>query len=122
MNMVDLIEYKIRNIFLEKSCTKCGGEASPRSFYKKIIEHISESTDWNVINVQVEVYQNILKLRYWLLTFTFYKAFLKNKKKPGTSLPASFSACVLKNNFSHACYNLLTDEISLPDYLYFLRY
>ena len=27
-----LIEYNTRNIFLEKSCTKCGGEASPRLF------------------------------------------------------------------------------------------
>ena len=27
-----LIEYNTRNIFLEKSCTKCGGEASPRPF------------------------------------------------------------------------------------------
>ena len=25
----------MRNIFLEKSYTKCGGEASPRPFYKK---------------------------------------------------------------------------------------
>ena len=24
-----------KNSFLEKSCTKCGGEASPRPFYKK---------------------------------------------------------------------------------------
>ena len=49
--MGQLIEYKIRNIFLEKSWTKCGGEASPTHFYikKKKIEHISESTDWNVI-------------------------------------------------------------------------
>ena len=39
----------MRNIFLEKSWTKCGREASPTSFYKKKIEHISESTDWNVI-------------------------------------------------------------------------
>ena len=31
--------------------------------------------------VQVKVYQNILEVRYWLLTFTLYKAFLKNKKK-----------------------------------------
>ena len=30
-----LIEYNMRNIFLEKSYTKCGGEARPRSFYKK---------------------------------------------------------------------------------------
>ena len=30
-----LIEYKIRNIFLEKSYTKCGGETIPRPFSKK---------------------------------------------------------------------------------------
>ena len=27
--------YNMRNIFLEKSYTKCGREATPRSFYKK---------------------------------------------------------------------------------------
>ena len=26
MKFVQLLEYKMRNIFLEKSCTKCGGE------------------------------------------------------------------------------------------------
>ena len=29
------IEYKMRKIILEKSYTKCCGEASPRPFYKK---------------------------------------------------------------------------------------
>ena len=39
-----LIEYKVRNIFLKKSCIKCGGETVPRSFSKKIkIEYISGS-------------------------------------------------------------------------------
>ena len=31
-----LIEYKMTNIFLEKSYTKCGGETIPRPFYKKL--------------------------------------------------------------------------------------
>ena len=35
MKFVQLIEYNVWNIFLEKSYTKCGGEASPRHFYKK---------------------------------------------------------------------------------------
>ena len=35
MKMDQLIEYVIKNIFLEKSYTKYGGEASPRPFYKK---------------------------------------------------------------------------------------
>ena len=30
-----LIEYNVRNIFLEKSYTKCGGESSPRPFSGK---------------------------------------------------------------------------------------
>ena len=30
-----LIEYNMSNIFLEMSYIKCGGEASPRPFYKK---------------------------------------------------------------------------------------
>ena len=30
-----LIECNMRNIFLEKSCTKCGGETSPRPFSEK---------------------------------------------------------------------------------------
>ena len=38
------------NIFLEKA--KCGGETSPRVFYQIIkIEHISESTVWNLIKL-----------------------------------------------------------------------
>ena len=31
-----LIECNMRNIFLEKSCTKCGEETSPRNFSKKL--------------------------------------------------------------------------------------
>ena len=30
-----LIECNMRNIFLEKSCTKCDGETSPRHFSEK---------------------------------------------------------------------------------------
>ena len=32
MKLGQLIEYNMRNIFLEKSYTKCGGETSPRPF------------------------------------------------------------------------------------------
>ena len=37
-----LVEYNMRKIFLEKSYTKRGGEASPRSFYKKLKLSISQ--------------------------------------------------------------------------------
>ena len=33
MKFGQLIEYNMRNIFLEKSYEKCGGEASPRSLH-----------------------------------------------------------------------------------------
>ena len=32
MKFAQLIEYNMRNILLEKSYTKCGGETSPRPF------------------------------------------------------------------------------------------
>ena len=35
MKFGELIEYNMKNIFLEKSFTKCGGETSPRPFSKK---------------------------------------------------------------------------------------
>ena len=35
MKFDQLIEYDMRNIFLEKSRTKRGAESSPRTFYKK---------------------------------------------------------------------------------------
>ena len=36
-----LIEYNMRNIFLEKLYTKCEGKTSPRSFPEKSKQHIS---------------------------------------------------------------------------------
>ena len=39
-----LVECKMRNVILERSYTKCGGEASPRPFIEIKIKHISGST------------------------------------------------------------------------------
>ena len=41
MKFCQLKEYNMRNIFLEKSYTKCGGEASPRPFSGKLKLNIS---------------------------------------------------------------------------------
>ena len=41
MKFGKLIEYNMRNIFLERSYTKCGGETFPRSFSKKLKLSIS---------------------------------------------------------------------------------
>ena len=44
MKFSQLIENNMRNLFLEKSYTKCGGETIPRPFAKKIkIKHVSGS-------------------------------------------------------------------------------
>ena len=44
MKYGQLIEYNMKNIFLEKSYIKCGGEASPRPLSEKNkIERISGS-------------------------------------------------------------------------------
>ena len=43
MKFGQLIEYNMRNIFLEKSNTKCGGETITTLFWKIKIEHISGS-------------------------------------------------------------------------------
>ena len=43
MEFGQLIEFSMRNIFLEKPYTKCGGETSARPFSEKLIEHISGS-------------------------------------------------------------------------------
>ena len=36
MKFGQLKDYSVRNIFLEKSYTKCGGETSPRRFSEKL--------------------------------------------------------------------------------------
>ena len=41
MKFGQVIEYNMKNIFLEKSHTKCGGETIPRPFSKKSILSIS---------------------------------------------------------------------------------
>ena len=61
MKFGQLIEYNMRNIFFEKSCTKCGGK-SPDPFKKIKIEYCPHSL--SLLYIKVEEYQNILKLRW----------------------------------------------------------
>ena len=69
----------------------------PDHFLKIKMKHITGSIVESFIQLvfidcHVEGYLKILKISYKPLDFTSYKAFLKNKKRSGTSLPASFSA------------------------------
>ena len=109
MKLGKLIEYNMRNIFLKKLYTKCGGEVSSRPFYKKI------STIWNAIYFVFNVCSSwglpiILKLRYWPLIFILHKSFF-------SFLPVNIFEKIYFEEI-----NLLTDQISLPDCLYFLGY
>ena len=85
MKFGQLIEYNVRNIFLEKSYTKCGGKTIPRPFFKKwkfsiSLDQYSKVLYFVFIVCQVEDYRKWLKLSCRSLAFTSNKAFLKTKK------------------------------------------
>ena len=85
MKFGELIEYNLRDIFLEKSQTTGGGDTIPRPFFKKLY-----SLFLLYASIYTYDYQNLLKLSFKALAFTSYEAFLKNKDSSETSLPASF--------------------------------
>ena len=70
MKFGQIKEYNMINIFIKKSCTKCGGQTSSRSFFKKLklstyLHQQSEvSYSLFLLHVQVGDYQNILKLTW----------------------------------------------------------
>ena len=71
MKFRQLIEYNMRNIFLEKPYTKCVGETIPRPFSKKVA----------FILCQAEGYQSILKLSCRPVAFTSCNAAVKQQKE-----------------------------------------
>ena len=106
MKFGQLIEYNMRNIFLEKSYTKMWWRNYSQTLsWKTKINHIYGSIVSSLIQFffivsKVEGYRNILKLSCRSLVFTSYKASSNNKKRSGTNQPASFSAWFLKKNIS----------------------
>ena len=98
-----LIDYNMRNIFLQKAYIKCGAETSPIPFSEKwklsaSLDQLAKVSDslflsllyiflyiyfrqYVFIACQAEGYQNILKLGYLPLAFTSYEAFFKKKQK-----------------------------------------
>ena len=75
----------MRNIFVEKSYTKYGGETIPRHFSKKTkfsisLHQWSKVLQFALTICPVEDYRNISKLRSRPLAFTSNKAFLKKTK------------------------------------------
>ena len=75
-----LIYYNMRNNFLDKSCTKCGGQSISRTFCKKSKSSNSLSfMQFALIVSQFESYLKMLKLSCRPLAFASFKAFLKTK-------------------------------------------
>ena len=68
IQFVQLVEY-MRNMFLEKSYTKSGGETIPRPYSKK-----------SKLIIYLDQYSKVLKLSCKPLVFMAYKALSENKK------------------------------------------
>ena len=81
MKFHQLIEYNVRNIFLEKSYAKWDGEGFPKSFlkYQNWAYLLINSTviQFVLLYLQVDNHQNIL---CWPFAFTFSKGFLKTQR------------------------------------------
>ena len=98
MKFVQLIEYNMRNIFLEKSYTNCGGETSPIPFSEKLKLNISLDQYSKVLYCLFFLYTKLRTIEiYWnwgadCLLLPQIKHFFKNKKKSETSLPTSYPA------------------------------
>ena len=124
MKFGQLIGYNMTNIFLEKSQTKCDGEAIPRSFFKNIKLSISLNQQYKVlysfffIICQVEDYRNILKVSSRSFVTSSYKVFYKNKKRSKTSLPVSYSTWFLKKKIYIILFYYLIKFLSVC--LYFI--
>ena len=63
---------------------------------------------YSLFSLQSDGYRNILKVNCKTLAFTSCKAFLTNKKRFGTRLPASFSTWFLKKNIFLVIFYYLT--------------
>ena len=59
MKFGQLIECNLRNIFLGKSYTKCGGETSPRPFTEKLKLSISLDQNSKVLYSLFSLYGNL---------------------------------------------------------------
>ena len=102
MKFEQLIEYNLKNIIHKIRRRNCS-----QTFLQKLkFDHISGSIvetfiQFVFIICQVEGYRSILKLSCSRsLYFSSHKHFLKNKKRPKTSLPIPCSAWFLQKNLS----------------------
>ena len=94
MKFGQLIEYSLRNILLEKSHTKCGGESIPRPFSEELKLRIYLDQQFNTVcfiqfafiaSPSRRLLNKYVQTRWRPLAFTSYKD-LKKKNKSGLEL------------------------------------
>ena len=127
MKFGHLIEHNMRNIFLEKSCTKYGRGTIPRLF-----------TETSKLNICLDQQSKVLHDLFYSISglglskynetkpqsTCFYlpsKAFLKNQKKVWNQSPCLIFCMIFEEKY-FSCYILLTDQTSLSGCLYFVRW
>ena len=106
IKLSQLIEYMLRNIFVEKPFKKTWW----RNYYEALF---LRNQNWAYILDNSLMYYAVCfyfmtnwglskssEIKCRPLTFTSYNTFPKRKKRSWTSVPASFSVCLLKNNIS----------------------
>ena len=113
MKFGQLIEENMRNIFLEKSYRKCGRELFAGPFLK----NLNWAYLWfNILKLYIFCFNclpswglsKVIETKLQTICFYFIWSFLKNKKRSGTSLSASFSAWFLQKNISVVIFYCLT--------------
>ena len=65
MKFGQLIECNMRNIFLEKSFRKCGGETSPRPFSEKLKLSVSPDQQSKVLYSLLLLYGNLRAIKIY---------------------------------------------------------
>ena len=103
MKFGQLIEYNMRNFFLEKSYAKCDGETVPRPF-----------------SIKSKLYLWINRVKFF--TICFYCMPSSELSKIIGNKPQTTHYIIISEVKHLSCCILLTDQISLSGCLYFMRY
>ena len=111
MKFGQLKEYNRRNMFVEKSFTKCGGKTFPRSFCKNSKLSISLNQYFKVLYILFSFYAKLglsTNIETKLQTTCFYiiESFLKG------------FFCMTYEEKYFSCYALLADQIPLSGCIY----
>ena len=126
MKIGHLKECNMRNIFLEKSCTKCDWETSPRLLSKNLKFNISLDNSLKCYTVYFYCMASwrlskYIETKLQTSWFHLILSFFIKWKEVWNQYPYLIFHIIFEENY-FSCYILLIDQISLPGCLYFVRY